>query len=109
MAKSPEDDQDQAHNYSVDEHIVVPDRDLSPAEMQKIMRQVSRVTNFLSSLIMKHAAHASDPRSAGAGHPICQNIIACAVQADAAAVQLAGPPQIAAAGRVPVPMPSRSN
>jgi hypothetical protein len=85
----------------IEETISVPDRDLSPAEMARIMRQVARVTNFLSSLIMKHAALSTNERTVGAGHPICQNIIACAVQADAAAAQLAGPPQIMSPQRRP--------
>lgn len=97
--------------FQVQETITVPDRDLSPAEMAKIMRQVSRVCNFLASLVMKHAASANQPRVAGAGHPICQNILNCAAQADSASLQLAGPPEImqpAAGTRVPVSVPRRN-
>jgi hypothetical protein len=93
-------------DFSITETITVPDRDLSPTEMAKIMKQVSRVCNFLGSLIMKHAAHNSDMRSAGAGHPIAQNIIGCAAQADAAVVSLSGPSQIMSpnhGGTVPAP------
>jgi hypothetical protein len=95
--------------FQVHESITVPDRDLSPAEMHKIMRQVSRVCNFLASLVMKQAAIANDARTAGAGHPICQNILNAAAQADSAALQLAGPPQIMqAGGKVPVAVPRRN-
>jgi hypothetical protein len=91
--------------FQIQEIITVPDKDLSPGEMAKIMKQVSRVCNFLGSLVMKSAAISNDPRVAGAGHPICQHILNCAVQADSAAMQLAPPPQIMqAADRIPVPV-----
>lgn len=91
----------------VQETITVPDRDLTPAEMAKIMRQVARVCNFLGSLIMKHAALAGSDRTVGAGHPICQSILNCAVQADTAAINLTPqPPQIMDPRSV-VPMPRR--
>ncbi len=92
--------------FQIQETITVPERDLTPADMHKIMRQVSRVCNFVACLIMKHAAIANDPRIAGAGHPICQSILNAAAQADSAALQLAGPPQITqpSGGKIPVPV-----
>jgi hypothetical protein len=85
----------------VQEMITVPDRDLSPPEMAKIMRQVARVCNFLGSLIMKHSALSNNDRTAGAGHPVVQSILTCAAQADAAAVNLAPqPPHIMPPGGV---------
>lgn len=104
MAENGQTDNAADTAFQIQETITVPDRNLSPADMAKIMRQVSRVCNFLSSLVMKYAAVANDPRTAGAGHPICQNILNCAAQADSAALQLAGPPQITQPGRVPVPV-----
>ena len=94
--------------FRIEETIIVPDRDLTPAEMAKIMRQVARVANFLSSLIMKHAAITERDRAIGAGHPVCQAILAVAAQADAAAINLLPPPpQIMQPGAVPVQMPRR--
>ena len=95
--------------FQIQETITVPDRDLSPAEIHKIMKQVSRVCNFLASLTMKSAAILNDPRVAGAAHPVCQNIINCAAQADTAALQLAPqPPQIMSPREaIPVPVPRR--
>lgn len=95
--------------FQIQETITVPDRDLTPAEMGKIMRQVARVCNFLGSLIMKHAALSNNDRTAGAGHPICQSILNCAVQADTAAINLIPqPPQIMSPREaMPVPVPRR--
>lgn len=95
--------------FQIQETITVPDRDLSPAEIHKIMKQVSRVCNFLASLTMKYAAIANDPRVAGAAHPVCQSILSAAAQADNAALQLAPqPPQIMSPREaMPVPVPRR--
>lgn len=76
------------------ETITVPDRNLSGSEMAVIMRQVARVCNFVTSMIMREASLSEERGAAGAGHPICQAILSCAAQADAAAVNLAGPPAI---------------
>jgi len=91
----------------VTETITVPDRDLSPSEMARIMRQVAHVTNFLASLVMRQAGLSSRERVVGAGHPITQSIIACAAQADAAAINLEGPSQVATGGPQVVPVQRR--
>lgn len=80
----------------VEETIIVPDRDLEPAEMAAIMRKVARVLNFLGGNIMRHAALTTRERVAGAGHPIVQAILAAAAQADQARMALDGPSQIMA-------------
>lgn len=85
----------------ITETISVPDRDMSPDEMALIMRKVARVCNMLAGGIMRSSAMSRRTRVAGAGHPICQNILNCGAQADAAAMQLEGPSQIAPAN-VPV-------
>jgi len=93
--------------FQIQEVITVPERDLQPQEIEKIMYQIGRVCNFLGSMIMRGAALSTDSRSLGAGHPVAQNIINCAVQADAARMQLAGPRQVVPAqGPTPVPVPA---
>jgi hypothetical protein len=91
----------------VRELITVPDRDLSEGEMAKIMRQVARVCNLVAALHMKHSALSDNSRAVGAGHPICQSILACAAQADTAAINLAGPPQVMQPHAVPAMIPRR--
>jgi hypothetical protein len=86
---------DRPTDNTITEQITVPDRDLSPVEMARIMRQVSRVTNFLAGNIMRYMATSGLPRTVGAGAQITQAIINCAAQADMAAVQLEGPSSIA--------------
>lgn len=96
--------EDQSSADGIEEAISIPDRDLEPPEIAAIMKQVSRVCNFLAALIMKNSATSSNTHAAGAGHPVCQAIINCASQADGAYMTLAAmeQPRIMQPQAVPV-------
>ena len=83
--------------------IVVEDVDYTQHEMAEIASKVARVMNLLAANVMRAAAFApAEKRAAGAGHPVCQSMLACAAQADAVAINLAGPgPQLVTAGPPP--------
>jgi len=96
MAHSSSDDNNFIGNLNdIHEEITVPDRDLSPSEMARIMRQIARCSNMVAGLIMRYAAINGSVHSVGAGAQITQSILACAAQADQAAILLEGPSRIA--------------
>jgi hypothetical protein len=74
--------------FSVSELIRVPDRDISPLEMMRILQQVCRVTNLLAANIIRNAVFTDKEFVAGIGHPIVQALLNCAVQSDSARMGL---------------------
>jgi hypothetical protein len=72
------------------EEIVVEDRDLTPSEIAKIMRQVSRVVTFMAGNILHYAAKNNTP---GAGLQVMQQILTVAANAELAAIG-ADPPRV---------------
>jgi hypothetical protein len=79
------------------EEIVVEDRDPTPSEVAKIMRQVSRVVTFMAGNLLHYAAQNNTP---GAGLQVMQQILTVAANAELAAIG-ADPPRVAQAGGMP--------
>jgi len=75
---------------SITENITLTDRDMSPAEMASVMRQVARVVSFLIGTQLAYSAINKTP---GAGATPAQKMFAVAATAEMAAMEL-DPPRL---------------